>query len=251
MINFNTKHCSKNLIIFFLKACWSSPCSNGGSCKTLNFKYVCSCINNFTGDSCNRKIFDSEIFQNSNILTQEQSVSLIQVLKPFANISFSLIYQASRDGFSLSDFHSKCDGVLNTLMVIKTTDSYVFGGFTTQDWTGLDSYRSDDNAFIFSLINPFNITAKMSIINPNYAIYQGPDLVDYEYNDFIGFGRNDILLNDNSNLHANYAWSSVVNTFQLPSFVNNTGSLLIGGKTSFFCSEIEVYALGKNIFKVF
>lgn len=93
------------------------------SIKGFKFNYPQKLNNSYTGDSCNRKIFDSEIFQNSNILTQEQSVSLIQVLKPFANISFSLIYQASRDGFSLSDFHSKCDGTLNTLTIIKTTSS--------------------------------------------------------------------------------------------------------------------------------
>jgi hypothetical protein len=223
---------------------------NGGSCsQTANFTYFCTCINSFSGQSCNRKIFDSIDFPNSNILTQNQSGSLLKIIKPFSHIGFSLIYQASRDGFGLKDFHSKCDGVLNTLMIIKTTDSYVFGGFTTKDWTELDGYMSDSNAFLFSLINPFYQPVKMNIKNPNYAIYQGPDLVDYDYNDFFGFGQNDILLNDYSNTQISHAWSSSSQTYELPSFVNSTGSLLIGGKTSFFSMEIEVFSLGEfNLF---
>ena len=225
---------------------------NGGSCRNAdNFTYFCTCINGFTGQSCNRKIFDSIIFPNSNILTQNQSVSLLQIIKPFSNIGFNLIYQASRDGFGLKDFHSKCDGVLNTLMVIKTTDSYVFGGFTTKDWTGLDGYMSDSNAFLFSLINPFDQPVKMHIIDLYYAIYQGPDLVDYDYNDFFGFGQNNILLNDYSNTQISYAWSSSSQTYELPSFVNSTGSLLIGGKSSFFSMEIEVFSLGNYIIYYF
>jgi hypothetical protein len=221
---------------------------NGGSCHTVNFKYVCTCINSFTGDLCNRKLLDSIIFRNSNILTQEQSVSLLNTLNPYPSIDFNLIYQASRDGFGLNDFHSKCDGILNTLMIIKTSDSYVFGGFTSQNWTDLNGYKQDKDAFLFSLINPFNKPVKMNIINVNYAIYQGPNLVDYDFNDFIGFGENDILLNDFSNYQSSLAWStSVPSNFELPLFVNNNASLLIGGKSNFLSSEIEVYSLVKRV----
>ena len=217
---------------------------NGGSCYTVNFKYFCTCINGFTGDSCNRKLLDSIIFKNSNILTQEKSVSLLDILNPYLSPDFNLIYQASRDGFGLKDFHSKCDGILNTLMVIKSTDSYVFGGFTTQNWTDLYDYKADKNAFLFSLINPFNKSVKMNIIDTNYAIYQGPNLVNYDYNNFLGFGLNDILLNDYSNYQSSYAWSSSAFNFELPSFANHNGPSLLGGKSIFLTSEIEVYSLG-------
>jgi hypothetical protein len=138
-------------------------------------------------------------------------------------------------------------------MIIKTTDSYVFGGFTTQDWTNLNSYQNDYEAFLFSFNNPYNETFKMKIIDPQYAIYQGPDLAKYEYNDFIGFGQNDIRLNDDSNLRSSYAWTSSVQTFELPDVVNFNGSLLIGdsGQTSFICSEIEVYSLCKYLYFLF
>jgi len=231
--------------VFVVDACWSSPCMNGGSCHTVNFKYVCTCINSFTGDSCNRKLLDSVVFKNSNILTQEQSVSLLNILNLYPSTDFNLVYQATRDGFGLEDFHSKCDSILNTLMIIKTRDSYVFGGFTTKDWSQVSGFQADSNAFIFSLINPFNRPVKMNVINADNAIYQGPNLADYDYNEFIGFGENDILLNDYSNYQTSYAWSALSN-FELPLFVNNNGSLLNGGKSNFVSSEIEVYSLVKK-----
>jgi len=130
-------------------------------------------------------------------------------------------------------------------MIIKTRDSYVFGGFTTKDWSQVSGFQADSNAFIFSLINPFNRPVKMNVINADNAIYQGPNLADYDYNEFIGFGENDILLNDYSNYQTSYAWSALSN-FELPLFVNNNGSLLNGGKSNFVSSEIEVYTLVKK-----
>jgi hypothetical protein len=45
------------------------------------------------------------------------------------NTDFKLLYQASRDGFGASDFHSKCNGIFGTFTLIKSMDSYIFGGY--------------------------------------------------------------------------------------------------------------------------
>ena len=216
------------LEVYQVDACWNSPCFNGGTCKrAINNNFQCICISGYYGVRCQYKILNSTIFQNSTILTQDESVLLKQVLNFSSNPSFSLIYQASRDGFGLKDFHSKCDGILNTLMVIKSTDSYVFGGFTTQDWTDLSGYKLDIEAFIFSK------SAKQSMIDANFAIYQGPNL-NYNYNnDFIGFGENDMLLNDNSNQQFSYVTNAIIGNF------------------SFFTAEIEVYLVDGNSYSSF
>lgn len=200
-------------------------------------------------------MLNSSIFQNSTILTHEASVSLQLVLNfSSSNLSFSLVYQASRDGFGLSDFHSKCDGLLNTLMIIKTADSYVFGGFTTQDWSAVNGYQKDYHAFLFTLRSHLNEAIKLSIINPYYAIYQGPNLVNHDNNDnnFIGFGQNDILLSDHSNIYSSYAWQlneSV--SYELPSNLELSNcSLLIGGNTRFDTAEIEVYLVDREFFSL-
>lgn len=80
--------------------------------------------------------------------------------QPF-HTKWTLKYRASRDGFAAKDFHDKCDGISNTLTVIKTTKGYIFGGFTTKTWQSNGGYVTDPNAFLFSLINkdskPFKV----------------------------------------------------------------------------------------------
>jgi hypothetical protein len=54
-----------------------------------------------------------------------------------------LKYRASRDGFDSNDFHKKCDGIRNTLTVIKATSGNVFGGFTEKAWDSSGSIVND------------------------------------------------------------------------------------------------------------
>ena len=63
------------------------------------------------------------------------------------------LYQATVDGFKPQIFHSKCDNIPNTLVLIKSEGNRRFGGFTTCKWTsslyGEPGY--DENTFLFSL----------------------------------------------------------------------------------------------------
>ena len=53
-----------------------------------------------------------------------------------AHSNFELIYDASRDGWSSSNFHSLCDYEGPTVTVVKS-GNYVFGGYTEQSWENL------------------------------------------------------------------------------------------------------------------
>ena len=68
----------------------------------------------------------------------------------------NLIYKASQYGFESSSFHIKCDKKLNTLVIIKSKNGNLFGGYTEQSWSGSCYWKADSNAFIFSLINKLN-----------------------------------------------------------------------------------------------
>jgi len=62
---------------------------------------------------------------------------------------WNLIYRASRDGFEASSFHSKCDDKPNTLVIIKSTNGNVFGGYTEQSWNlKSNSYSNLGQSFI-------------------------------------------------------------------------------------------------------
>ncbi len=101
-------------------------CQNNGICnfnRTSNV-YSCQCVNNYYGNNCQFQYLplNSTTFINSTILSQENGISLMTLIKvPFFSRA-TRVYQASKDGFGASNFHSKVDGVLGTLTVIKSTN---------------------------------------------------------------------------------------------------------------------------------
>ena len=62
------------------------------------------------------------------------------------------LYQATVDGDGPINFHTKCDGISNTLILIKSAGNR-FGGFASQTWeSSSNEYNKDDiNSFLFSL----------------------------------------------------------------------------------------------------
>ncbi|KAJ5073496.1 pep-cterm sorting domain-containing protein [Anaeramoeba ignava] len=113
-------------------------------------------------------------------------------------------FSAKRDGFSSSNFHSKADNHGKTLVIIKTSSNYIFGGFTQVGYkSNVNNYINDSNAFIFTLKNPSNHQPqKFTCKLPQYAIYSnssyGPT-----------FGGHDIYINPNLNQgsHTNFGHS--------------------------------------------
>jgi hypothetical protein len=53
-----------------------------------------------------------------------------EIFGEFQEKWFSLLWRGSRDGFSGYEFHWRCDGYSNTLIVILDTKGNIFGGFT-------------------------------------------------------------------------------------------------------------------------
>jgi hypothetical protein len=150
------------------------------------------------------------------------------------NSSWSLIYQASTEGFSSSIFHAKCNGILGTLVVIRAGINEIFGGYTEADWSGSRQYKYDSNAFIFSLVNNYNITFKMPVIIPEYAIY-----ASNSYGPTFG-GSHDFYINSDGS----YCSSNLGYAYQLPSFLTygtTSAESLLAGSRYFTPLDIEVY----------
>ena len=63
------------------------------------------------------------------------------------------LYQATIDADRVINFHSKCDNIPNTLVLIKSEGNRRFGGFTSIPWTSPieQEFKDDPNAFLFSL----------------------------------------------------------------------------------------------------
>ena len=84
-------------------------------------------------------------------------------------ISYELIYKATRDGDKSENFHSKCDNKENTIVIIKSKNGKIFGGFTTKFWNHME-YINDPLAFVFS-INKQKIYNILDDKNGEKAIY--------------------------------------------------------------------------------
>ena len=49
---------------------------------------------------------------------------------------WKLLFRASDHEYKAKSFHEFCDDKGPTLVVIKSTSGYIFGGYTTQSWSG-------------------------------------------------------------------------------------------------------------------
>jgi hypothetical protein len=59
------------------------------------------------------------------------------------------IFRASKDGFTASAFHSKCDNKGACITLVKGKNGGIFGGYTSVGWSSNGSYGADAAAFLF------------------------------------------------------------------------------------------------------
>ncbi len=155
-------------------------------------------------------------FKGHILTNAQQYFELIKVCEFSPNDKWSLLYRGTRDGFGSDDFHSKCDKRSNTLTILKAKESgFIFGGYTTVTWESSAGckFKSDPNAFIFSLTNKDNEPVKMNI-DPDYhdfAIY-----CRSECGPTFGVGR-DIVIANNANTTMD-SYSYLGNAYKHPQY---------------------------------
>ncbi len=86
-----------------------------------------------------RGCFDPRLLRGSTILLDTQYDKFFQ--EWLGNeYKWKLIYRASEHGYSAESFHHYCDDKGPTLVVIKSSGGWIFGGYTTQSWSGWGIY---------------------------------------------------------------------------------------------------------------
>jgi hypothetical protein len=182
----------------------------------------------------------------SQILTGKQPSELINLCEFSLKNKWTLLYRGTRDGFGAANFHSKCDNQNNTLTILKSKEtSYIFGGFTSITWDGSNRYKSNPNAFLFSLTNKDNQPSKMRQINTTQSIF-----CNSGYGPTFGSGY-DICICNNANTTAG-SRSNLGHSYQLAqgpriffgSYEHpqpSQGASYLAGSEQFQLSEIEVY----------
>jgi hypothetical protein len=146
---------------------------------------------------------------------------------------WTLLYRGSRDGFGARDFHAKCDNHSNTFTILKALgSSYIFGGFTSINWDCSGQFKSDPNAFLFSLTNKDNKPYKIRQINTTQSIY-----CHTICGSIFGGGHDLHICNAANTTEGSY--SKLDQSYQHPQ--PSQGKSYLAGSYPFQLSEIEVY----------
>ena len=68
-----------------------------------------------------------------------------------SKIIFNQKFNILKDGKGAEQFHEKSDNIGPNLIIIKTKENIIFGGFTMRNWKPAPICKKDDLAFIFNL----------------------------------------------------------------------------------------------------
>ncbi|KAJ5072338.1 e3 ubiquitin-protein ligase [Anaeramoeba ignava] len=194
-----------------------------------------------------------KIFSDSEIIKDNQ---YIQKLKEWINDDefFSKMkkgYSAKKDGFNCKKWHKIVDNKGKTLVIIKTKDNFIFGGFTQVGFTndkskwsfdgGDSGWIIDPNAFIFSLRNdkrdrkPKKFPIQKD--RKEYAMFY-----DLDYGPFFGCSApGDFALDSNLQPYG----SNFGDSYNLPNGItyksNEAYNYLAGSYKSWIVDELETY----------
>ena len=97
-------------------------------------------------------------FKDSSIVKLEDEDTIMTWFEKKPS-QFNKLLDSKIDGDSTNAFENKCAKKSPTMVFVKSTNGYRFGGFTSKIWTN-DSYGKDNKAFLFSLDRKekYNIT---------------------------------------------------------------------------------------------
>jgi hypothetical protein len=105
-------------------------------------------------DEKRRKEEEKKILMDSVIINNdtEDKEMIKKWINPELSFQTKLLYRLSRDGPSIFNFHSKCDAITPTLLLVESDDDNKFGGYTTASWDMFAGvYKNSSKTFLFSL----------------------------------------------------------------------------------------------------
>ena len=79
----------------------------------------------------------SEFLPNTQLVNQQYDAKLREWVGDY---KWKLLYRASEHGYSAKSFHECCDDQGPTLVIIKSSGSWIFGGYTTRSWKCPDDH---------------------------------------------------------------------------------------------------------------
>ncbi len=94
-------------------------------------------IINMNGIDCFFFFLFSNVLKGTILFGQEYDYYLREWIGDY---DMKLLYRASEHGYTAESFHEYCDAKGPTLVIIKSEGGWIFGGYTTQSWSGAGIY---------------------------------------------------------------------------------------------------------------
>ena len=188
-------------------------------------------------------IFEKTFVFNSQIIKDKSSLNFVfEHLRKIFPISTKieilskLIYRASKDGPTPAIYHNKCNGIPNTLCLIKTTKDVIFGGYVNIKLVGGDIWGNnyeDKDAFVFSLNKK-----KIYLPNNKYCLHFNENYGPIFGNCPLGYI---FLVNKGDNFFKNGGYTCAIKENAYNGFTKDYE--INEGEKDFIIKEIEVYQL--------
>jgi hypothetical protein len=182
----------------------------------------------------------------SNILSFRNSMSLIDTCGFKINQKWRLIYRGTKDGFDNVAFHSRCDDIPKTLLIVKTENLSIFGGYTDIEWESGDKLlKKDSSSFLFSFSSNNGDVKCIKLINNR----NGSEIYcDSECGPAFGYNyknkKHDLFISKNPHLDEN-SYCKIGCSYLIPFQINLRSSYdkkLLAGSYNFKIIEIEVFS---------
>ncbi len=95
------------------------------------------------------------------------------------NFKIQSIYNGSRDGWETAKFKDKVFNQGPTLIILKTSEGAICGGYTSKNWDGSNNWTDDIDAFVFNMTQRYNCnhTQKAIATQPNGFKFGGSILL--------------------------------------------------------------------------
>lgn len=161
------------------------------------------------------------------------------------NRQLTLLYSATRDGFGANIFHQKCDNRGPTLVVIKSANGYLFGGYASVPWDSSATNKKAKDSYLFTLTNPHNIAPTKYLCNTyqeNEGYYEEGPYYQVTYNPNCGpvFGNySDISITNNANSN-NKSCTGFPNSYK-DTTGHHQGANTFTGARNFVVADYEVF----------
>jgi hypothetical protein len=157
------------------------------------------------------------------------------------NKTFTLLYRASRDGYTASAFHSRCDGIANIWIVIRVATNYIVTAFSSVAFNSTNNYVSapSGTCWLNNLDNTSSVSSSQwyNTLNPQWSIYGGID-----YGPTFG-GGHDLYIPNNFNTNSSSTYTPFSYNVGGGGVANASQTSFLFGASSSTVLELEVYRI--------